>query len=280
MENKSKYKISDVREIPIKDIDIPENVRLEEREKDIISLMESIKLNGLLQPVGVYKNHSRYIYVFGYRRIQAYKKLGYATILSKIFQENKYGNEIERAFLNVIENLQREDVSPFELGRVCIGFKKEGLTSPEIAARIGCSRTKIVESIQLYNSAIPDDLQKNIVYTGGGRSGIKKGQLSASNAHLITKMGLTGDNYRKFITYTKEKEYGMPQIQAISELISKGMSIDQAFDQFDDWIVKSSHLIMNKKKLNKLIVEHNITYKDLIVAIMKGEISYDRNLIY
>jgi len=267
-------------EIPIKDIIIPENVRLEEREKDIISLMDSIKQNGLLQPIGTFKDHSKYVFMYGYRRIEAYRKLGYKKILSNIFIGKDYENEKDRAFINIIENVQRKDISPFELGRICIWLKKEGLTSPEISIRLGCPKSKIMESMNLYNSSIPEDLQENIVYVGAGGTAIKRGQISASTAHEVSKMGLNNQQFRDFTNLLKEKSYGKPQVKAICGLIHRGMSVQKAFDKFENWFVKTIHVIVNKKKLEKLTEQHNMSFTQIVTSVMKGEISYDRNLIH
>ena len=64
-----------IQEIPIKEIKILDNIRQIIKEQEMPYLMQSIKENGLLQPIGVKADKVGYTLIWGFRRLMAYKKL-------------------------------------------------------------------------------------------------------------------------------------------------------------------------------------------------------------
>ena len=102
------------------------------------------------------------------------KKLGKKTISAVVLSEKDNLSEKDCALINISENLHRKDVSPFELGRICSWLKKEGMSSPEIGARLSMSKTKVQRSIGLYEMSIPEEEKKNVVYMDERRVGSKR----------------------------------------------------------------------------------------------------------
>jgi ParB family transcriptional regulator, chromosome partitioning protein len=84
-------------------------------EEKILSLAANIKENGLIQPIVVLKkNQGNLILLAGERRLRACRLLGWQSILCVI----KYEDEVDdskQSLIAVMENLQREDLSPIEL---------------------------------------------------------------------------------------------------------------------------------------------------------------------
>jgi|SRR5437867_3478373 len=104
-----------VNEIPIKDIDISEfNTRknLEDGQFDssIEDLAQSIKKQGLLQPITVFqKSDGRYSLVAGQRRLLAYQKLGRPAIPA-IVRDSMNG--ADATAVSLVENIHRADMNP------------------------------------------------------------------------------------------------------------------------------------------------------------------------
>lgn len=92
--------------IPVSQIDGSRNIRSSTNELSIKKLAESIKVHGLLQPIGVKADGpGRYILIFGSRRLKAIKHLGNKEIYARVFK----GDNLE--LLDLLENIQREELT-------------------------------------------------------------------------------------------------------------------------------------------------------------------------
>ncbi len=128
---------TEVKEIPIESIERPsEVVRIEIAEKELNELAASIKERGLLQPILVTKRGEKYEIIAGDRRYLAHKILGKTKILSIISSASEKEVLVDRA----IENLQREQLTPLEEGKIYISLQeKMKMTLDDIAKMTGKS---------------------------------------------------------------------------------------------------------------------------------------------
>src|SRR3990167_3768361 len=117
-------------EVELKKIDQNENSRVVYKENDITELMQSIKKEGLLQPIGVRKTDDGYEAVWGNRRILAAKKLGWVTIPANVV--DNADSENDRDFINLAENIKRQNTSVSEEGRLYLAMMDRGLKKEEI----------------------------------------------------------------------------------------------------------------------------------------------------
>lgn len=116
-------------------------------EAELSALAQSIKQNGLLQPVTVQKSgKSGYILVAGERRLRACKLCGMEKIPALV---TEYG-ENTAAVLSLEENLQRADLRPFEEADAlrCL-LELWGCTQTEAAARLGLSQSALANKLRL-----------------------------------------------------------------------------------------------------------------------------------
>ena len=105
----------------IKDIQIAK-IRIEDRYRkemgDITALTDSIAVQGLLQPIGVYKNNQDYRLLYGHRRLLAFQRLDRGTIPSKVFEnvddiravEIEYDENNKRKQLTFSEKMEISEV--------------------------------------------------------------------------------------------------------------------------------------------------------------------------
>jgi ParB family chromosome partitioning protein len=144
-------KASAIQEIDIQEI-LPTRISLRRLdEKTVGELMESIRLNGLLQPITVKPvNLKQYRVVFGSHRLEAARRLRWKKVPAIV----KEISDEESFLMNVSENLQRNAyLSPIAEAR---GYKlliSKGWTLGEIAKRIAksdsyvCNRMRILERL-------------------------------------------------------------------------------------------------------------------------------------
>ena len=130
-----------VKDIPIGDIRIQGNVRTEYTE--IKELAESIRIYGLLQPITVYADKEGYIVKTGHRRFMAYKML--YQLEPERFHSIRcvISNDYNIVLIQLIENVQRVDLSQVDLFNTLNGLKTQGMTLKRIAEVMGKSEKYI-----------------------------------------------------------------------------------------------------------------------------------------
>lgn len=138
-----------VQAIPLDALHEVSNIRTDYHE--IKELADSIEKHGLIQPITVKPNGNGYQIITGHRRARAYKYLlsekaepTYGTIPAIIKQ-----NIPDIDTLQLIENIQREDLSPEDTEKtVKTLLKKANLTQNDLAERLGKSRVWVSQIIR------------------------------------------------------------------------------------------------------------------------------------
>ncbi|WP_309493703.1 ParB/RepB/Spo0J family partition protein [Candidatus Hecatella orcuttiae] len=109
-------------------------------------LAESIKANGLLQPIMVRPSPNGYELVFGLHRLEACKQLGWEKIPAVL----KDVPDDEVLLMSIVENLQRNiHVNPIAEARSYKFLMTKGWTVPEISAKIGKTDKYVYERLRL-----------------------------------------------------------------------------------------------------------------------------------
>lgn len=115
-------------------------------EKKLAELAESIKENGVLQPIIVRRSVGGYEIIAGERRCWASELAGQATIPAIIRQFD----ESQMMEVAILENLQREDLTPLEEAQAYEMLQKNlGLTQEEVSKKMGKSRPYITNYLRL-----------------------------------------------------------------------------------------------------------------------------------
>ena len=138
-----------VRDIAIDDIDPNTDQPRRDFDKDALEqLAQSIREAGVLSPILVVENGSRYRIVAGERRFRASRIAGLSTVPC-IVREMTTEQQMEAA---LIENLQREDLNPIEEASAIRSLMQEcGYTQDQAAKKLGKSRPAITNSLRLLN---------------------------------------------------------------------------------------------------------------------------------
>jgi len=137
--------------------------------ESLVDLVDSIKEHGILEPLVVAKTPAGYQIIAGERRWRAGKLAG-LTHVPTIVRETSPKGMLEMA---LVENVQRVDLNPLDRAK---GFERLinefGLTSSEVAARIGKSVAYVSNSVRLLNlpDALKDGLLSGLISEGHARA--------------------------------------------------------------------------------------------------------------
>lgn len=152
----------------------PYQPRIEFKQEELAELAQSIKENGLIQPIIV-----RPSAVFGYELIAGERRLRAAQLagLNKIPAIVKELSNEESMRQAIIENLQRSNLNPIEEAKAYQQLiEKNQMTHEELAQSMGKSRPYITNSLRLLN--LPADISK----------ALEKGDISSGHARVLLSL--------------------------------------------------------------------------------------------
>ena len=142
-------------------------------ETALAALAASIASVGLLQPIVVTENTDfpgTYRILAGERRWRASRIAGLTEIPCVVFS----GDELAAAQVSLVENIQREDLSPIEEALAFRALMERfGLTQEEVSEKTGRSRPAVANTMRLLE--LPEDI----------RSAVSEGLLSAGHARAL-----------------------------------------------------------------------------------------------
>lgn len=171
----------------------PLQPREEMSDEDLRDLVESIKANGILQPILVRPAPPGYEIIAGERRWQAAKMAGIRRVPIVVRQVD----DQDVLTLALIENLQRVDLNPIEKARAFANLlNRFGLTQDEAAKRIGKDRSTIANFLRLLD--LPEEV----------RGHVSRGTITMGHA-------------RALLSLTSEFQ----QIQLCNRIVAEGLSV-------------------------------------------------------
>ncbi len=177
-----------------------EQPRTRFEEENIMELAQSIKANGIVQPIIVRRKGGKYQLVAGERRWRASQKAG----LQKIPAIVKNIADEKLLELALIENIQRQDLNAIEEARAYKNLiKKIGMTQEMIAERVGKNRTVVTTCLRLLK--LPLDVQNFVeadkISAGHGRAllMLEDAETQRSIAQKIIEMSLSVRETEKII---------------------------------------------------------------------------------
>jgi ParB family transcriptional regulator, chromosome partitioning protein len=171
-------------------------------QKALEELADSIRANGIVQPIVVRSASSgRYMLILGERRCRAAKLAG-QTVIPAILRQ--VSNE-QAAEMTVVENLQRQDLNCLEQAHAFARLSREfGLTQEQIGQKTGCSRESVSNYIRLLK--LPPEVQELIA----------AGRLGFSEARVLLQL-TNPENIPQFAKEAVEKQLSVAQLTALVE---------------------------------------------------------------
>ena len=126
-------------------------------EEDLQELADSIKTQGVLQPLLVRKDDAGYELIAGERRLRASKRAGLAQVPVMI----KRVTDDKLLEMSLVENIQRENLNPIEEAEAYHRLITQlDLTQDQASARVGKSRSAVANFLRLRQ--LPDQIKTSI----------------------------------------------------------------------------------------------------------------------
>jgi ParB family chromosome partitioning protein len=208
----------------------PFQPRLRFSEKDLSELADSIKSQGILQPLLVRNADRGYEIVAGERRLRAAKLAGLESVPVMV----KELSDAKMLEISIVENIQRENLNPIEEAegyhRLITEFN---LTQEETADRVGKSRSAVANFLRLRQlpQPIKESISEGKLSMGHARAilGLPTSALQHTVFNTILERGLSVRQTESLVKHLKEEEKS-PKKKAPSSLdnqlkvLSEGLS--------------------------------------------------------
>ncbi|WP_424161031.1 ParB/RepB/Spo0J family partition protein [Bacillus amyloliquefaciens] len=198
-----------VEEIKISDLrPNPYQPRKQFDDESLAELKESIIQHGILQPIIVRKSLKGYDIVAGERRYRAAKLAGKETVPAIV-------RELSESLMReiaLLENLQREDLSPLEEALAYDSLLKHlDITQEQLAKRLGKSRPHIANHLRLLT--LPESIQ-NLIAEG-----------TLSMGHGRTLLGLKNKNkLEPLVKKVVEDQLNVRQLEQLIQQLNSNVS--------------------------------------------------------
>ena len=211
-------------------------------------LSESIKEYGVIQPIVVSKEDGYYAIVAGERRWRAAKLAGLGEIPAIIRESDEQTNRE----ISLIENIQREDLNPYEKA---LGIRslmdKYGMTQEEVSKKIGKSRSSVSNTVRVLYLA-PDVLEL-----------VKQGKLSEGHCKALAGISDPKRQYEAAIRMI-EKGESVRQAESKNRITKREKKLDPKYkylyedieDKFQGFFGTKVKLDQGKRK-GKIIIEYH-----------------------
>lgn len=220
-------------------------------KSELNDLADSISQYGIIQPLTVRKlEENKYQIISGERRFLASKIAGLKTIPAYI----KQAKDNEMLELALIENIQREDLDPIEIG---ISYKtlidELQITQEKLSKKIGKKRSTISNYLRLLklNPIIQSGIKDGFISMGHGRAmiNIDDEKMQINIYEKIISKNLSVRNTEKLIQSLKKE--GSLKIQDKIQIPSNSK---KNITKLEKKINKKIKVVFNKDKSGKIII--------------------------
>ena len=176
----------------------PNQPRKDFDTEKLAELAETIRLQGIIQPVIVEEaGDGKYIIVDGERRVRAARIVGLEEVPVVLRQ---YSSDERRVEVSLTANIQRSDLNPIEEAAAYRQLMEmEGLGQDDVAAKVGKNRATVANALRLLK--LPKEMQESI----------QKNELSPGHARAVLS-----------VPGAKEQE------MLFREILRKGLSVRDA----------------------------------------------------
>lgn len=203
-----KAQVASINEISLSEIEVnPFQPRTDFDEDALNELAESIRLQGIIQPITVRRlSANSYQLISGERRFQASKRIGATHIPAYI----RLANDQQMLELALIENIQRQELNAVEIALSYQRLISEcGLKQEELGDRVGKNRVTVTNHLRLLR--LPPAIQ----------AALRDGKLSMGQARAIVNI----ENIDTQLTVFKkiiEEDLSVRAVEEVVRNIGKG----------------------------------------------------------
>lgn len=217
----------------------PYQARTVWNEKELADLAESIKANGIIQPIIVRPLGPGYQLIAGERRFRAARQASFETIPAIVRQVT----DEEMLELALVENIHRTDLNPIERAKAYQNYVSSFcLTQAEAAERLGEDRSVLANFLRLLD--LPEEIKQMLI----------DGQLAMGHARAI--LGLPTDELRRKLA--NRALAGRLSVREVERLVRKYMTGPDEAKAAEP--SKPAHLVDLERKLSsqlgtKVVIE-------------------------
>ena len=242
----------------------PWQPRSEFEEEALAELVESIKTNGLIQPITVrLGKNGRYQLIAGERRLRASKLAGMETIAAFI----RTANDMQMLEMGLVENIQRKDLNPIEIALSFQRLMNEcNLKQDELAAKVAKSRPLSANYLRLLKLSTP--VQKYIC----------EGRISMGHAKMLASLDDI-DQQKEIADKVIADDLSVRQLENLIKKINQ----DKNADKKPTKLALPQHLVSVRQQLSEyyhadIKINRNIKGKGQIVLAFKNDKDLERIL--
>ena len=230
-------------------------------QESLEELSESIKTYGIIQPIVVSKENGYYAIIAGERRWRAAKLAGLEEIPAIIRDSDEQTNRE----ISLIENIQREDLNPYEKA---LGIRslmdRYGLTQEEVSKKIGKSRSSVSNTVRILYLA-PDVLEL-----------VKQGKLTEGHCKALAGISDPKRQYEVAIRMI-EKGESVRQAESKNRITKREKKLDPQYkylyedieDRFQGFFGTKVKLDQGKRKGRIIIEYHNNEDLERMLKLIK-----------
>ena len=191
-------------------------------------LADSISRNGLIQPVIVRKNGSKYEIVAGERRWRAAAQAGLHQIPVRVLDQKE-----DHFLLPLVENLQRQDLNPIELAQAYKELmQKEKLTQEKLADLLSIPRATLANQLRILN--LSSEVQNLIL----------EGKLSLALAKILLQEKDISSQL-KWAKYFSRNKTGVRQAQKLLSQSKKPKRMEYKSQHKKNWQTQAINKIQD-----------------------------------
>lgn len=262
--------------LPITEILLGDNPREDFDPTALAELMQSMKHSGLLSPVGVRKIEAtgRWKLVFGGRRYLAAQRLGWDNIECI---EVDVTDEKDALIKTSTENVIRENVSLPEQGRIFNTLLKKGMTSEQVAVRMGCKKAFVLNALEAFNR-IPKKFHEQITYGTRGQMH-EKGQIPASVALVVVDIKrdnkITDTQVGQLMKWAADKGINSTKMRLAGKMIGDGAEPQKAMDKVEYMRSVSFTVTMKISVIQKLQKKYGMSIHDIMYKYLENNEEFD-----
>ena len=230
-------------------------------QESLEELSESIKTYGIIQPIVVSKENGYYAIIAGERRWRAAKLAGLEEIPAIIRDSDEQTNRE----ISLIENIQREDLNPYEKA---LGIRslmdRYGLTQEEVSKKIGKSRSSVSNTVRILYLA-PDVLEL-----------VKQGKRTEWHCKALAGISDPKRQYEAAIRMI-EKGESVRQAESKNRITKREKKLDPQYkylyedieDRFQGFFGTKVKLDQGKRKGRIIIEYHNNEDLERMLKLIK-----------
>lgn len=245
----SRVRVGNISKIPLDSIDTnPWQPRDRFEEEALAELAESIKRQGLIQPVAVREAEGgRYQLISGERRVRACRMAGLTMVTAYV----RTADDLQMMEMALVENIQREDLNPIEIAVSLQRLSDEcQITQEDLADRVGKSRSAVTNYLRLLKLCLPVQ-------------------------EALRDQRITMGHARALVSAANEEQ----QQRILAEIIEKGLTVRQVEERMR--LLQQEDSAAEKQPKNTVKVELPESFKEAgqrLSSRLQAKVEISRNL--